>query len=149
MPVTGDTIVKLADGSRTMVCHLQPGMVLSNDFKIETITVQRFTGWLYTVGPHFITTGMTRIGSDRELAKTIATKRIYTTANIYDFAFNESQRPIYPYCGVTPFWSNMSVISFPFQTIQLPDETEYDPDSKIYRRIWNDESKTWQHELVE
>ena len=78
MPVTGDTIVTLADGSRTAVCYLEPGMVLATGSKIRTITVRRFTGWLYTVctgiespsqcnatgvsgavGPHFITTGTT------------------------------------------------------------------------------------------
>lgn len=171
MPVTGDTIVKLADGSRTMVYHLQPGMILSNDDKIVTITVQRFTGWLYTVGSHFITTGTTLIGDNKQMAKTIATKRIYTTnTNIYDFLFEKSVLPVYAIdsvctglqaqrnttdlnlsvIGIEPsFWSNIKFAAIPFQTIQLLDETEYEHDSKVYRRFWNAKTKIWQLELVE
>ena len=151
MPVTGDTIVKLADGSRIMVCHLQPEMTLDNDVKIVTITVQRFTGWLYTVGPHFITTGTTLIDDNKQMSKNIATKRIYTTTNIYDFVFDGWVGQMYPYGSTRGFWCDIatSFNSAQFQTIQLPDEIEHDPDSKVYRRIWDAESKTWQHELVE
>ena len=30
----------------------------------------------------------------------------------------------------------------------VPDETEHDPDSKVYHRIWDAEAKVWRHELA-
>jgi hypothetical protein len=100
-------------------------MILSNGFEIITITVCRYTGWLYIIEPHFITTGTTLIGDDKQAAKNIATKRIYATADVYDFAFDEQH-----------------------QIIHLPDEIEYDPDSKVFHRIWDADNKVWCHELA-
>ena len=148
MPVTGDTIVTLVDGSRSSVCHLQPGMTLSNGFNIVTIAVRRFTGWLYIIEPHFITTGTTLIGNDKQLAKHIATKRVYATADVYDFAFDEQHRPVYTYETHPLFWSSMLSDDAVNEIIYLPDETEHDPDSKVYHRIWDAEGKVWRHELV-
>lgn len=148
MPVTGDTIVTLADGSRSSVCHIQPGMKLANGFKIVTIVVQRFTGWLYIIQPHFITTGTTLIGDDRQVAKNIATKRIYATADVYDFTFDEHHQPVYTYETHPQFWSCMLSGDAVNQMIYLPAQTEHDPDSKVYHRKWDAETKAWHHELA-
>jgi hypothetical protein len=152
MPVTGDTIVTLADGSRTAVCDLQPGMELAYGSSIRTITVQRFTGWLYMVEPHFITTGSTRIGANKQMAKDIATKRIYVTdTNIYDFIWDLYPRNIFT-CDTNntqSFWSDMTFSMAQKKIEHLPDIKEVDPASKVYHRTWDADSKTWTYELAD
>ncbi len=153
MPVTGDTIVTLADGSRTAVCDLQPGMELAYGLTIRTITVSRFTGWIYIIEPHFITTGMTRIGDNKQMAKDIAQKRIYVTnTNIYDLKWDLYPRNIFT-CDKNinqTFWSAIYVgVMAPKIITQIPDLIETDTDSKVYHRIWDADSKIWIYELAD
>lgn len=149
MPVTGDTIVTLADGSRCQVCHILPGMVLFGGADVLTITVSQFTGWLYTISPHFIATSDTLISEDRQLAKTIATKRHYATTDVYDFAFGPYSMSIFT-TNNQQFWSvEFSVSGIPpMEILRLPDVTEVDPESKVYHRIWDADAKVWRHELA-
>lgn len=149
MPVTGDTIVTLADGSRSAVCYLQPEMKLAYGSIIQTITVQRFTGWLYIVDPNFITTGATLIGANKQMAKDIAAKRIYVTnTNIYDFVWDQYSRNIFTCGSNQTFWSDITLLMAQKIIDHLPDLHERDPDSKVYHRNWDAESKSWQYDLA-
>ena len=150
MPVTGDTIVLLADCSRCQVCHIQPGMVLLSGTVVRTIIVSQFTGWLYTISPHFIATGDTIIGENKQVAKTVTTKRHYATTDVYDFAFSIYSVPIIT-TNNHAFWSDVcSAIDNiqQMQILRMPELIEFDPDSKVYHRIWDAEAKVWRHELV-
>lgn len=146
MPVTGDTIVTLADGSRSQLCHILPGMVLFGGADVLTITVSQFTGWLYTISPHFIATSDTLISENRQIAKIIATKRHYATTDVYDFAFGPYSMGIFT-TNNQQFWS-VELDDTPMQILRMPKLIEFDPDSKVYHRIWDADAKVWRHELA-
>lgn len=155
MPVTGDTIVILPDGSGCQVCHVLPGMVLYGGAVVRTITVSQFTGWLYTISPHFIATGDTLVANDSNWpiysedtknAKTIASKRHYATTDVYDFAFGSCSIDIFT-DNYNAFWS-VKLDNAPMQILRMPSITENEPDSNVYHRIWDAEAKVWRHELA-